>query len=120
MNAITDTITPLPVDDVDFDPYAADVERVLVLVQDYLVISTFPDHQVENAIDLARVLSRALAQPVDVFRRPRSDVENVQVGASVSPTHTHWILLAHVRVSLFSGVVVELHDPGIGVLVADH
>jgi len=120
MNTFPNIITPLTVEAVDLDPHAADSGLVLALVQDYLVISTFPHHRVEAAIDLARVLSRALALPVDVFRLRRSDAENLQVGASVSPTHTDWILLAHVRVSLFSGVVVETHDPGIGVLVADH
>jgi hypothetical protein len=85
--------------------------RVLALVQDHLVISTFPGHQFEAAIDLARVLCRALTQPVDVFRLRRSDAAGVHSGAVATTSDPAWTHLAHVDRSLLTGVHVEICDP---------
>ena len=93
------------------EPQDMAVPRVLVLVQNHLIIATFPEQQVEAAIDLARVLCRALAQTVDLFRINPIASDDVQVGALANSGSPEWVRLAHVRATFLKGVKVEIYDP---------
>ncbi len=92
-------------------PHEAMVGRVLVLVQNHLIISTFPEQEVEGAIDLARVLCRALAQSVDLFRLQTAENICVQVGTLANSGCPEWVHLVHVRLTFLKGVKVEVYDP---------
>lgn len=87
------------------------LDRVLALVQDHLVIATFPGHQEAAAFDLARVLCRALAQPIDLFRLGGEDANGVRAGLVATAVLPRWTHLAQVRPSLFSQVDIEICDP---------
>jgi hypothetical protein len=91
--------------------------HLLALVQGDLIIVTFPEDQLDAAIDLARVLCRALRQPVDLFRVSMSAAENVQAGANVH-AGPGWAHLAHLHITLSSGVEVDVRDPSVSNSVA--
>lgn len=107
MGTLTDILSSYAI---EARPAEVEDVRILALVQDHLVISTFPGHQMAAAIDLARVLCRALAMPVDIFRLRASDAPGVQSGTITPIAPAGWIPLAHVRPSRPSGVEVEI-DP---------
>jgi hypothetical protein len=86
-------------------------QHAFALVQDNLIISTFPGHQAAAAIDLARVLCRALGQPVDVFRFQRCPTERVQAGAIADANRPEWLHFAHVHATFLRGIKIDLHDP---------
>ncbi len=100
----------LPSHAITIDPIEVDTAHVLALVQGDLVISTYPEQQVDAAIDLARVLCRALAQPVDVFRIRHFGTHDVQAGAQSDSGAPEWMRLAHVRLTFLSGVEVDMYD----------
>lgn len=86
------------------------LDQVLTLVQDQLVISIFPGHQLGAALDLARVLCRALTRPVELYRLRRVDAEQVRSGMAALMDDPSWILLAQVRPSLVGNIKVEIYD----------
>ena len=99
-----------PSHSITIEPIEVDTAHVLALVQGDLVISTYPEHQVDAALDLARVLCRALAQPVDVFRIRHFGTHGVQTGSQSDSGAPEWMRLAHVRLTFLSGVAVDMYD----------
>ena len=93
------------------EPNEVDDGCVLVLVQGNQVISTFPAHQVDAAIDLARVLCRALAQVVDIFRISRCGADRVWAGGNADTGAPEWTHLAHVSLKFLLGVDIDVRDP---------
>ena len=91
-------------------PGGSDDARMLALVQEGMVISTFPGYQVEAAIDLARVLCRALAQPIEIFRLRSGDATGLYSGAVVGERDAAWALFAQVRPDWPGSVRVELQE----------
>jgi hypothetical protein len=88
----------------DPDPAIADS---LVLVQDDLVIATYAGQQDDAALDLARVLCRAIGRPVEIFRVPQSHAYALRAGV-LAPVHERcWRRFARVHSSLLGGVQVE-------------
>ena len=110
MNTIAD---PLSLYAIDLQCQHLGNERALALVQNGMVISTFPGTQWVAALDLARVLCRALTQPVDLFRIRTSVAEGVTAGDVAEVEDPAWSRLALVRPSLLSGIEVEICDPEI-------
>lgn len=94
-------------------------EHLLVLVQGDMVISTFPADQTDAAIDLARVLCRAIAQPVDLFRVRSCEVESVESGAIAHPVEPGWTHVAHLHFVFLVGVDVVMCDPGLSDTVVE-
>ncbi|MBA3697354.1 MAG: hypothetical protein H0W78_00610 [Planctomycetes bacterium] len=107
MSSIVDSLS-LHAIDLHYDYLGA--ERALALVQNGMVVSTFPGTQWQAALDLARVLSRALGQVVAVFRLPRSVAEGLHAGERVSTDEPAWTCMAQVRPSLLAGIEVEIWD----------
>lgn len=87
-------------------------EHMLALVQGDMVISTFPEDQTDAAIDLARVLCRALMQPVDIFRVCCCDVESARAGTHAHTAGPGWTHIAHLHFTFLQGVDVVMCDPG--------
>lgn len=85
--------------------------HMLALVQGDVVISTFPEDQTDAAIDLARVLCRALTQPIDLYCVCHHESMPVQFGASADTAGPGWTHLAHLHTTFFSSVAIEVHDP---------
>lgn len=90
---------------------AADHGQMLVLVQDHLVVGSFSKDQFIAALDLARVLCRALAQPFDLFQLRDVAPADVQVGMQAMTEGPLWLCLARVRPSLHAGSEVEIYQP---------
>lgn len=84
--------------------------RLLALVQNDLVISVFPEHQREAAIDLARVLCRALGQPIRIFQRCRAGGRVETGSAACDLSQGEWTLVAHANCSLLGSVVIAICD----------
>jgi len=107
MNATAETMSPrtIPIGSQDLG-----IAQMLVLVQGDVVIATFPEHQTNAAIDFARVLCRALAQPVDLFRIHSSKVERVKSGAIAHTADPRWIHLAQLYFTFLVGVEIKVHD----------
>lgn len=110
MNTIADSLSLYAI---DLQCQHLGNERALALVQNGLVISTFPGTQWVAALDLSRVLCRALAQPVDLYRIHSSVADGVTAGDAVDVEDAAWVHLAQVRPSLVSGIEVEICDPEI-------
>lgn len=108
MSAFVDTLSAHAV---QLDQPCPGFDQVLTLVQDQLVISIFPGHQQGAALDLARVLCRALTRPVELYRIGRADAEQVHAGMTVSVDDPAWVLLAQVRPSLVGNIELEIYDP---------
>lgn len=106
MSAIAEAFPHQAVDVNNDDP-----GHLLALVQGDLVISTFPEDQTDAAIDLARVLCRALTQPVDLFRVRQSEFERVQSGAIPHTAGPGWTHLAHLHITFPLGVAIDVRDP---------
>ena len=94
-------------------------EHLLALIQGDMIISTFPADQTDAAIDLARVLCRAVTQPVDLFRVRCCEVESVAAGAIAHTAEPGWTHVAHLHFIFLVGVDVVMCDPGLRDSVAD-
>lgn len=86
------------------------IQQMLVVVLNQHVVSIFPSTQSIAAINLGRVLCRALDKPVDIYRLPYNDNDSVRSGIIVHSQHPDWYPLAHVRKSESFSVAVELVD----------
>lgn len=107
MSAIAEVISNHAI---TIEPNETLTRRVLALVHDNMIISTYPGHQSDAAIDLARVLCRALAQPIDIFRLHRSACEGLHAGAFADTKGPDWVHVAHVHSTFLSGVKIEVFD----------
>ena len=92
-------------------PQPADDRAVLVLVQDHLVISTFPIAQCRAALELAQVLCRALGQSVQLFRVAPSPASRLQVGMEAPVDDPSWQVLATAHPALPHKVMIDFSDP---------
>lgn len=107
MSALADNLSTHAI---HLDNPCVGLDEVLTLVQDHLVISIFPRHQLGAALDLARVLCRALGRPVELFRLSRADAGQVHSGMAATGDDPAWVLLALVRPSLVGNIEVEIYD----------
>lgn len=83
-------------------------DEVLVLVQDRLVVSTYAGDQAEAALDLARVLCRALGQPVELYRLPQAATSGLSAGMAAPATDTAWTRFAEVHPTRRGDIEVEI------------
>lgn len=80
----------------------------LVLVQDQQVIATYAAHQDEAALDLARVICRAIGHPVEIFRVRQDQAGTLQAGV-VAPVHERgWRRFAYAGCTRFGAVQLVL------------
>lgn len=93
------------------DDHVSTGAEMLALVQGDMVISTFPEDQMDAAIDLARVLCRALTQPVDLFRVRCCEVGSVGAGERAHTAGPGWTRVAHLHYRFRVGVDLVMCDP---------
>lgn len=107
MGDLTDTLST---HSIQLQNRCTGLDHALMLVQDRMVISIFPGHQVDAALDLARVLCRALSRPVELFRLHRVAAQGVHAGTMPDLNDPSWIRVAQVRPSLVGNITVETCD----------